>query len=161
CVNTRCERVTNDMAAPDLGSIDEDMSQPDAAADVSVDIVVPCVGPQSCPVATLPICDDNTKQCRGCAVTGDGGLSSECPGSTPHCAHNGPSAGACLGCLANADCVSANKTCGATGSCEACTANDQCTSGLCTTGTCVSPSTLLYVNGSLPTCSEAGSGSFD
>jgi hypothetical protein len=118
-----------------------------------VDLSPACATDNQCTVATTPICDSVSHQCRGCMQ------SSECVargGSNQLC---NVSSGACVQCLGPMDCLSNAKACDtAAGMCVPCTANAQCASGLCNTGTgaCADPSTLVYVSAS--TCPSTGQG---
>src|SRR5262245_37425905 len=147
-----CDQQTMTCRVPLDASVDNlDMAAeagaPDAAVDgasdgAAVDMTEPpdlttlCVSSQNCS-DPKPVCDPGTKLCRACGVTGDGGLSSECPQDEPHCAGNG----ACVECLTKDDCVIVGKTCVAM-DCVACSNNEDCTSGLCESGTCTDPSTI-------------------
>lgn len=133
-----------------------DMSMPDLAP-------IACSESSMCSVPTEPICDQTMKRCRACSMPDGGAVSSECTalsGTRPLCS----SSGACVQCITNRDCITANLSCDtAAGSCVPCQKNSDCASGICGAGgACADPTMLIYVNKSGVSCPGGnGQGTLD
>jgi hypothetical protein len=108
---------------------------------------------------TTPICVAG--KCQPCgrsdAAVGDGGTDSECAQKspkTPLCSLTG----ACVQCLANADCVTQQMTCDlVTNQCAPCKTDNDCTTRYCNAGLCANASDYLYVD--VNHCNGPGTGS--
>jgi hypothetical protein len=133
----------------DGGGIVADMSVGDSAGATASDMATSCSPACANPV---PICDNASATCHACTT------SSECASQRagmPACV-----SGQCLQCATNADCVAARMTCNVNDNmCEPCSVNADCTSKLCESGSCVDPTTVIFVDLNGPSCpTGAGSG---
>jgi hypothetical protein len=100
----------------------------------------PCSGPQDCPTAAEPVCDDAMHVCSRCSDD------QSCTrfAATPRCNTN---SGACVECVDSAkDCSAAKPVCDAN-ACRKCQSNEECESEVCdvASGACADPLTVIYV----------------
>jgi hypothetical protein len=131
------------------------------SCDAAADLTPACTSSAMCTVPSAPICDAVKQSCRACAPAGMS--SPDCTDATKRLCS---SSGACVECLGKTDCIGKSQACDTTsGTCVACKANSDCASSFCctggklpdgvtacTVGTCIDPSTVVYVSASGRSC---------
>jgi hypothetical protein len=129
-----------DMAASDAAH-DADASDAADAGDASDvhDAVAeerPSCTPTMCGGA-MPVCDVDAGLCKACSATSECAAKADA-GAPPICALSGPQKGACVECVADADCGPAKPICDvAAGVCKGCETGAQCKAKSTSTRACV------------------------